>query len=213
MSPFTRHSGTVAMLDRNNVDTDAIMPKQFMQSLERSGYGRFTFDEWRYLDRGDLNSLQKDRKINPLFELNDPRFLNATILLTRQNFGCGSSREHAVWGLCEYGFKVIIAESFADIFYSNCIKNGLLALVLTPAHFGKIYSKVNESDVLGVSITVDLPAQKIYHGECEFEFEIALADKNKLLVGGDDVTETLSKSEHILAFEEERKFKFPWLFL
>ncbi|MGN7934051.1 3-isopropylmalate dehydratase small subunit [Pseudomonas mediterranea] len=211
MKPFTRHTGTIATLDRNNVDTDAIMPKQFMQSLERTGYGRFTFDEWRYLDRGDLNSLQEDRKPNPLFELNDPRFQGATVLITRQNFGCGSSREHAVWGLNEYGFKVIIAESFADIFYNNCVKNGLLPIILQPKTIGKLINIVKRNTT-STSIQIDLQLQAIRFKKYQIEFFLPSFHKEILLTGADDITETLKHRKEISTFEDARRISYPWLY-
>ncbi|WP_053158109.1 3-isopropylmalate dehydratase small subunit [Pseudomonas sp. Pf153] len=211
MKIFTRHTGTIAILDKNNVDTDAIIPKQFMQSLERTGYGRFIFDEWRYLDRGNLNSLQKNRKPNPLFELNDPRYQGATVLLTRKNFGCGSSREHAVWGLHEYGFKVIIAEGFADIFYNNCIKNGLLPIILQTKTIDKLINAV-KYNTTSTSLKIDLKLQVITIKKYQIKFFLPSSHKKKLLTGADDITETLEHRKEISKFENVRRTSYPWLY-
>ncbi|WP_439125787.1 MAG: 3-isopropylmalate dehydratase small subunit [Pseudomonas rhizophila] len=211
MKTFTRHTGTIAILDRNDIDTDAIIPKQFMQSLERTGFGRFIFDEWRYLDPGNLNSLQKDRKPNPLFELNDPRFQGATVLLTRKNFGCGSSREHAVWGLNEYGFKVIIAEGFADIFYNNCLKNGLLPIILQAKTIGKLIN-IAKRNTTSTSIQIDLQPQTIRFKKYQIKFFFPSSHKERLLTGADDITKTLEHSKEILKFEDARRISFPWLY-
>lgn len=210
MQAFTVHRGLVAPLDRENVDTDAIIPKQFLKSIKRSGFGPNLFDEWRYLDRGEPGQDPAARKPNPDFVLNQPRYRGASILLARKNFGCGSSREHAPWALDQYGFRAIIAPSYADIFFSNCFKNGLLPIVLSEAQVGKLFDEV--AAFPGYQLTVDLERQVVVKpdGE-ELPFEITPFRKYCLLGGYDDIGLTLRHADKIRAFEAERLMKKPWL--
>ncbi len=211
MNPFDIHQGLVAVLDRNNVDTDAIMPKQFMKSIERIGFGQFVFDEWRYLDAGELGMDCSQRSLNSNFELNHPRFNGASILLSRLNFGCGSSREHAVWGLKEYGFKVIIAESFGEIFYDNCLKNGILALTLPLQTINLLIREVNQN--AGYGLTVNLQCQQVMNvlGD-SFAFDIAGKEKTALLNGWDPIDSTLESQDKIVNYEHSRESIYPWLY-
>lgn len=209
MTPFHKHSGIVVPLDRENVDTDAILPKQYMKSVERTGFGRFLFDEWRYTDCGDLDTPTESRQPNPNFVLNYPRYHRATILLARENFGCGSSREHAPWALQQYGFKVLIATSFADIFYNNCLKNGLLPANLSATEIDKLFEEIRDAE--GYSVTVDLESEQVITPSNTFRFSIKSADRLKLLTGMDEISETLSDSETIRAFEIKRLISRPWL--
>jgi 3-isopropylmalate/(R)-2-methylmalate dehydratase small subunit len=196
-------------LDRANVDTDAIIPKQFLKSIQRSGFGPYLFDEWRYLDRGEPGMDCTNRPINPDFVLNKPIYRNAEILLTRENFGCGSSREHAPWALENYGFRVIIAPSFADIFYNNCFKNGLLPIVLDAAEVDLLFAECRP----GVALTVDLPTQTILTpwGKT-IPFALDAARKHRLLNGLDDIGLTLRHADAIKAYEARRAIEAPWLF-
>ena len=210
MQAFTVHQGLVAPLDRENVDTDAIIPKQFLKSIKRSGFGPNLFDEWRYLDRGEPGQDPAQRKPNPDFVLNQPRYQGASILLARKNFGCGSSREHAPWALDQYGFRAIIAPSYADIFFSNCFKNGLLPIVLSEAQVGKLFDEV--AAFPGYQLTVDLARQVVIQPDgAELPFEITPFRKYCLLGGYDDIGLTLRHADKIRAYEAERLARMPWL--
>ena len=210
MDKFTVHEGLVAPLDRANVDTDAIIPKQFLKSIRRTGFGPNLFDEWRYLDHGEPGQDNSRRPLNPDFVLNQPRYGGASILLARKNFGCGSSREHAPWALEQYGFRAIIAPSFADIFFSNCFKNGLLPIVLTEMQVGQLFDEVAAFN--GYQLTVDLPRQVVVKPDgAELPFEITPFRKYCLLGGFDDIGLTLRHADKIRAFEAERLMKKPWL--
>ncbi|MCB1858604.1 MAG: 3-isopropylmalate dehydratase small subunit [Gammaproteobacteria bacterium] len=212
MEKFVKFTGTVAPLDRSNVDTDAIIPKQFLKSIRRSGFGPNLFDEWRYLDQGEPDQDCSNRPINPDFVLNDPRYRHAGILLARDNFGCGSSREHAPWALADYGFKVIIAPSFADIFFNNCFKNGILPIVLKANIIDELFSLASADEPL--EILVDLQNQRLTPaGSGAIEFEIEEFRKHCLLEGLDDIGLTLQHSEQIRQFETKRRTKAPWVFL
>ena len=210
MQAFTIHKGVVAPLDRENVDTDLIIPKQFLKSIKRSGFGPNLFDELRYLDHGEPGMDNSSRPINPDFILNQSRYQGASILLARKNFGCGSSREHAPWALLQYGFRAIIAPSFADIFFNNSFKNGLLPIVLSELHVSRLFNEVKAFP--GYELTVDLPRQVVVapSGE-EFAFSIDASRKNSLLRGLDEIGETLQKSDLIKQFEAERLARHPWL--
>src|ERR1700712_453688 len=210
MEKFTVHSGLVAPLDRANVDTDAIIPKQFLKSIKRSGFGPNAFDEWRYLDVGQPGQDNSQRPLNPDFVLNQPRYQGASILLTRENFGCGSSREHAPWALDQYGFRSVIAPSFADIFFNNCFKNGLLPIVLPEAKVAQLFDEVLAFP--GYQLTIDLERQGIVktQGE-EIPFDVQPFRKYCLLNGFDDIGLTLLKKDKIKAFEAQRLAQKPWL--
>ena len=211
MRPFTRHEGLVAPLDRANVDTDAIIPKQFLKSIQRSGFGPNLFDEWRYLDHGEPGQDCAGRPLNPDFILNRPRYQGASILLARENFGCGSSREHAPWALEDYGFRAIIAPSFADIFYNNCFKNGLLPIVLPAEDVDRLFRETAAQE--GYRLTVDLEAQTATTPSGEsLAFEVDAERKNRLLHGLDDIGITLQYVDEIKAYEERRRQETPWLF-
>jgi 3-isopropylmalate/(R)-2-methylmalate dehydratase small subunit len=211
MKSFTRLTGLVAPMDRANVDTDLIIPKQFLKSIARSGFGPNAFDELRYLDKGEPGRDNSRRPLNPEFPLNFPRYQEASILLTRENFGCGSSREHAPWALDEYGFRCVIAPSFADIFYNNCFKNGLLPVVLPTAVVSELFTEMYASE--GYQLTVDLERQVVIkHAGEEFGFELDAFRKHCMLHGLDDIGLTLQEAEHIRAYEARRKDNAPWLF-
>ena len=210
MNPFRVHKGLVAPLDRENVDTDAIIPKQFLKSIKRSGFGPNLFDEWRYLDRGEPGQDPATRKPNPDFVLNQPRYQGASILLARRNFGCGSSREHAPWALDQYGFRAIIAPSYADIFFNNCFKNGLLPIVLPASVVDKLFDEV--AAFVGYSLTIDLPRQVIVKPDgSEIGFDVQPFRKQCLVNGWDDIGLTLRHADKIRAFEAERLARRPWL--
>jgi 3-isopropylmalate/(R)-2-methylmalate dehydratase small subunit len=211
MDKFTVHEGLVAPLDRANVDTDAIIPKQFLKSIKRSGFGPNLFDEWRYLDHGEPGMDNSRRPLNPDFVLNQPRYQGASILLTRKNFGCGSSREHAPWALQQYGFRAVIAPSFADIFFNNCFKNGVLPIVLTEAQVDQLFNQVKAFP--GFRLTVDLGAQTVSttDGSASFAFEVDAFRKYCLLNGLDDIGLTLRQADKIRAFEERHLAAQPWL--
>lgn len=209
MKPFKTESGIVAILDRDNVDTDAIMPKQFMKSVNKNGLGQFLFDEWRYLDQGYLGIDCQHCPLNPDFELNLPQYKNASILITRSNFGCGSSREHAPWALAEYGFKVIIAESFANIFYSNCIKNGMLLIVLNKEVINELCEEIRLKQKM--EITVDLENMIIITLSKTIGFNIDPSVKHTLIHGLDDIEKTLEYADKIIKFEEKRFIDYPWI--
>ena len=210
MEKFTVHTGVVAPLDRENVDTDAIIPKQFLKSIKRTGFGPNAFDEWRYLDHGEPGQDNSKRPLNPDFVLNQPRYQGASVLLARKNFGCGSSREHAPWALQQYGFRAIIAPSFADIFFNNCYKNGLLPIVLTEQQVDHLFNETAAFN--GFQLTIDLDAQVVRAGDGrEYPFEIAAFRKYCLLNGFDDIGRTLRHADKIRQFEAERLVKQPWL--
>ncbi|PCJ87181.1 MAG: 3-isopropylmalate dehydratase small subunit [Thiotrichaceae bacterium] len=211
MQAFTRHTGIVAPLDRPNVDTDAIIPKQFLKSIKRSGFGANAFDDWRYLDEGGPDIDNAGRKVNPDFILNQPPYNESTILLARENFGCGSSREHAVWALDDFGFRAVIAPSFADIFFNNSFKNGLLPIALDAAVVDDLFNRVNEKP--GLKISIDLEKQTVsVDGEKLADFEIDDFRKHCMLNGLDDIALTLQHADEIKVYEENRKQTAPWLF-
>jgi 3-isopropylmalate/(R)-2-methylmalate dehydratase small subunit len=210
MQSFTRHTGLVAPLDRANVDTDQIIPKQFLKSIRRSGFGANLFDEWRYLDLGAPGQDPSARRPNPNFVLNLPRYQGASILLARNNFGCGSSREHAPWALQEFGFRALIAPGFAEIFHDNCLKNGLLPVVLPEAVVDRMF--VEEKGQSGYRLTVDLGEQIVATPDGgTFRFEIDAFRRQCLLNGWDDISLTLRHADKIRAFESERLARMPWL--
>lgn len=210
MQSFRIHTGLVVPLDRENVDTDAIIPKQFLKSIKRTGFGQNLFDEWRYLDHGEPGQDPGSRRPNPDFILNNPQYQGGSILLARKNFGCGSSREHAPWALDQYGFRSIIAPSFADIFFNNCFKNGLLPIELAETAVTRLFDAALAFP--GYRLTIDLERQVVAtpDGE-EFTFEIQEFRKQCLLGGLDDIGLTLRHSDRIRAFEAERLAKMPWL--
>ena len=211
MEKFETMTGIVEPLDRSNVDTDAIIPKQFLKSIKRSGFGPNAFDEWRYLDHGEPGMDNSQRPLNPDFVLNQPRYEGASILLARDNFGCGSSREHAPWALLDYGFRVIIAPSFADIFFNNCFKNGILPIVLDAAIVDRLFKAVDANE--GYQLTIDLGAQTITTPEGDsIAFEVDEFRKHCLLNGLDDIGLTLEHMDDIRAYEERRRKEAPWLF-
>ena len=211
MEKFVRLEGLVAPIDRNNIDTDAIIPKQFLKSIKRSGFGPNAFDEWRYMDIGQPGEDCSNRPKNPNFVLNQPRYQGAQVLLTRQNFGCGSSREHAPWALLDFGFRVIIAESFADIFFNNCYKNGILPIVLPAAEVQELFRQVEATP--GYKLTVDLPEQAIIRSDDRrIGFAIDAFRKECLLNGWDDIGLTLRHADKIKTFEDKRRVEQPWLF-
>ena len=210
MKSFTTLKAIVAPLDRSNVDTDAIIPKQFLKSIKRTGFGVNCFDEWRYLDKGEVGMDNSRRPLNPDFSLNQPQYQNAQILLTRKNFGCGSSREHAPWALDDYGFRAIIAPSFADIFFNNCYKNGLLPIVLSEEIVDKLFNEVAQNT--GYQLTIDLQNQTVTTPSGEaFSFDITEHRKHCLLNGLDEIGLTLQHANEIKAFENKRKQQFAWL--
>lgn len=211
MRAFTVVTSKIAPLDRPNVDTDAIIPKQYLKSIRRTGFGPFLFDDWRYLDPGTLEVDPATRRPNPEFVLNDPKHAGAQILVARDNFGCGSSREHAVWALDDYGFRAVIAPSYADIFFSNCFKNGVLPVVLKPEEVEAIFQGVaGDADK---QFTIDLPAQEV-RLPCSkvFKFEINPHHKHNLVNGLDEIGLTLQQADSIKAYEAKRRVEAPWLF-
>jgi 3-isopropylmalate/(R)-2-methylmalate dehydratase small subunit len=214
MQPFSRIEALVAPLDRANVDTDAIIPKQFMKSVQRTGFGVNLFDEWRYLDHGEPGQDVSSRRPNPDFTLNLPRFAGAQILLTRENFGCGSSREHAAWALADFGIRALIAPSFADIFYGNCFKNGMLPVRLDERIVQDLFDIV--ACTPGLRLEIDLEAQTVrpvgLDGGKAIRFEIEAERKRRLLNGLDDVSLTLEQSDRIREYERVRREREPWLF-
>ena len=214
MDKFVKLEGLVAPLDRNNVDTDAIIPKQFLKSIKRSGFGPNAFDEWRYMDVGQPGqdaATTAQRPKNPNFVLNQPRYQGAQLLLTRANFGCGSSREHAPWALLDFGFKAIIAESFADIFFNNCFKNGILPIVLPADEVEALFAQVEATP--GYKLTIDLPVQLVVRPDGKsIPFQVDAFRKECLLNGWDDIGLTLRHADKIRAFEEKRRIEQPWLF-
>jgi 3-isopropylmalate/(R)-2-methylmalate dehydratase small subunit len=211
MVKFDTHHGVVMPLDRHNVDTDAIIPKQFLKSIKRTGFGPNLFDEWRYHDHGEPGMDHSSRQKNMDFVLNQPRYEDASVLLGRHNLGCGSSREHAVWALMDHGFRVVIAPSFADIFFNNCFKNGLLPIVLDEAVIDRLFTEVNENH--GYRLRVDLPAQKIHLPDGDvISFDIDPFRKDCHIRGLDDIGLTLEHAGDIRNFEEKRRQSAPWLF-
>ena len=211
MEKFDKHHGVVVPLDRHNVDTDAIIPKQFLKSIRRSGFGPNLFDEWRYLDHGEPGMDHSSREKNMEFVLNHPRYEDGTILLGRHNFGCGSSREHAVWALMDHGFRVVIAPSFADIFFNNCFKNGLLPIVLDEAVIDHLFTEVHAHH--GYRLHLDLPAQEIHLPDREIiHFDIDPFRKDCYIRGLDDIGLTLEHAADIRDFEGKRQQSAPWLF-
>jgi len=211
MNKFNVHEGLVAPLDRANVDTDAIIPKQFLKSIKRSGFGPNLFDEWRYLDHGEPGMDNSVRPLNPDFVLNQERYQGASILLARKNFGCGSSREHAPWALDQFGFRAVIAPSFADIFFNNCYKNGLLPIVLSESQVDHLFNEVKAFP--GFRLVIDLEKQVVTttSGSESFPFDISEFRKYCLLNGFDDIGLTLRRADTIRAFEEKRLYDQPWL--
>ena len=210
MKKFQTFTGIVVPLDRENVDTDAIIPKQFLKSIHRTGFGPNLFDEWRYLDYGEPGKKCDDRRLNPEFVLNKDRYNNASILITGKNFGCGSSREHAPWALADYGFKVIISTSFADIFYNNCFKNGILPIVLGKNEIKSLFK--NTIREIGFSLSVNLKESVIIEPSGKkIKFEIEKFRKDALLNGMDEIGITLSKSQKIRLFESKHHKNQPWL--
>lgn len=211
MRAFTRHCGVVGPMDRANVDTDMIIPKQFLKSIKRSGFGPNLFDDLRYLDTGEPGEDCRNRPINLDFPLNQERYQNASVLLTRANFGCGSSREHAPWALHDYGFRAIIATSFADIFYNNCFKNGLLPIVLDENEVAYLFDEVLKNE--GYRLTIDLEAQRVVaDGGSQFHFVIDDFRKQCLLQGLDEIDLTLQETSSIQAYEKQHAEKYPWIF-
>jgi 3-isopropylmalate/(R)-2-methylmalate dehydratase small subunit len=211
MEPFTKYIGIMAPLNRANVDTDAIIPKQYLKSIERTGFGAFLFDDWRYLDVGGLDVDPAGRRENSGFVLNDPRYRDAGILLARENFGCGSSREHAVWALADFGFRVVIAPSFADIFHSNCFKNGVLPITLPHTDVDALFAAAAGEQPAPAE--VDLPAQTVRLDDGrEFGFEIDAYRKDHLVRGLDDIGLTLQYADTIREYEDRRRETKPWLF-
>jgi len=208
---FVRREGLVAPLDRANVDTDAIIPKQYLKSIKRSGFGPNLFDDWRYLDPGEPGGDNSKRRPNPDFVLNQPRYRGATVLLARENFGCGSSREHAPWALLDYGFQAVIAPSFADIFFNNCYKNGLLPIVLEPQVVDQLFREVSETE--GYRLAIDLENQTVTTpSREEFRFDIDPFRKHCLVNGLDEIGLTLQHADKIRAYEARRRQAEPWVF-
>jgi 3-isopropylmalate/(R)-2-methylmalate dehydratase small subunit len=211
MEKFSNFNGLVAPLDRANVDTDAIIPKQFLKSIKRSGFGPNLFDEWRYLDKGEPGMSCENRPLNSDFVLNQHQYKSASILLTQKNFGCGSSREHAPWAIKDFGFRVLISPSFADIFYNNCFKNGLLPIVLDESIIDDLFEYVHGTT--GFEMEIDLENQIIHlsNGETIF-FDIDVYKKSFLINGLDEIGQTMEKKEIIQSFEEQHKKRYPWIF-
>lgn len=211
MKKFNQETGIVLPLDRANVDTDFIIPKQFLKSIKRSGFGVNLFDEHRYLDKGEPDADNSKRPLNPDFVLNQPRYAGASVLLARDNFGCGSSREHAPWALDDYGFRAILAPSYADIFFNNCFKNGLLPIVLPRDVIDTLFDEVEASE--GYSLTIDLPAQEIRKPDgTVLNFEVDSFRKQCLIEGLDDIGITLQDSDKIREFESQWRTTAPWYF-
>jgi 3-isopropylmalate/(R)-2-methylmalate dehydratase small subunit len=210
MDKFTIHTGLVAPMDRENVDTDAIIPKQFLKSIKRSGFGPNLFDEWRYLDHGEPGQDPASRKPNPDFVLNQPRYAAASVLIARANFGCGSSREHAPWALQQYGFRAILAPSFADIFFNNCFKNGLLPIQLPESAIARLFDEV--AAFPGYQLTIDLPRQVVVKPDgAELPFDIEPFRKECLIGGLDEIGLTLQHADKIRSYEAQRIAAKPWL--
>ena len=210
MLPINKHKGIVIPLDRSNVDTDAIIPKQFLKSIKKSDFGPNLFDEWRYLDHGEPGKDIASRKINPKFVLNKPQYKDGTILLARENFGCGSSREHAPWAILDFGIRIILAPSFADIFYGNCFKNGILPIVISTNIADVFFKKAEKAE--GLILNIDLENQKIIDDDMSYPFDIDTFKKYCLLEGLDDIGLTLNYHEDIKHFEKKYHNQYPWLF-
>jgi len=210
MQAFTKHTGIVAPLDRPNVDTDAIIPKQFLKSIKRTGFGPNAFDDWRYLDPGAPDIDNASRRLNPDFILNQSPYDTSSILLARENFGCGSSREHAVWALTDFGFRAVIAPSFADIFFNNSYKNGLLPVALSAADIDDLFTAVAADR--GMQFSIDLESQTLTAGQKSYSFEIDAFRKHCMLNGLDDIGLTLQHADDIKHYEDQRKQSAPWLF-
>ncbi len=211
MKAFTKHRGLVGPMDRANVDTDMIIPKQFLKSIKRSGFGPNLFDELRYLDQGEPGQDCSNRPLNPDFPLNEPRYKGASILLARKNFGCGSSREHAPWALEDYGFNAVIAPSYADIFYNNCFKNGVLPVILTETEVDELFQELASDE--GYHLNIDLAAQTVTTDSGKvFSFELDEFRKECLLSGLDEIGLTLTSSDLIKEYEIEREKQHPWVF-
>ena len=210
MNSFQIHKGRVAPMDRENVDTDAIIPKQFLKSIQKAGFGENLFDAWRYLDPGFPGQDPASRQVNPDFVLNQPRYQGASVLLARKNFGCGSSREHAPWAIDQYGFRALIAPSYADIFFNNCFKNGLLPIVLPEAQVSALFNEV--AAFVGYELTIDLERQVVVKPDgTELPFDVQPFRKFCLLNGFDDIGLTLRHADKIRAFEAQRLLQKPWL--
>ena len=211
MQPFTAFTGLVVPIDRPSVDTDAILPKQFMKSIERTGFGAYLFDGWRFLDPGEVGATVESRRPNPAFVLNQPRYANATILLGRDNFGCGSSREHAPWALADFGIRALIAASFADIFRTNCLKNGLLPIILPKPVVDKLFDVVARTP--GYALHIDLNTQTIREaGGVATSFHLDATEREHLLGGHDEIKLTMMDSVAIADYEARRRQTEPWLF-
>jgi 3-isopropylmalate/(R)-2-methylmalate dehydratase small subunit len=210
MKPFTVVTGGVIPLNRSNVDTDQIIPKQYLKSVRRTGFGDYLFDAWRFEDEGDIGVTPNERRLNRTFVLNQPRFQGARVLLAGRNFGCGSSREHAVWALMEYGFRCVVAPSFADIFLSNCFKNGMLAIVFEQKIIDELFALAESEE--GLSVTVDLPGQHVsWPDGPSFTFDIDPNRKRMLVEGLDDIGLTLAEADSIRQFEQAHRQRMPWL--
>ena len=208
MDAFTQLDGLVAPMDRANVDTDQIIPKQYLKSIKRTGFGDYLFDAWRFLDQGTIGMTPNERQLNREFALNLPEYQGASILIARDNFGCGSSREHAVWALKEFGFRAVLAPSFADIFFGNCFKNGVLPIILPADVLDGFFERVAS----GLQLTIDLQAQTVTDGEQVHGFEIDSVLKEKMLKGMDDIDLTLAEAQLIRDFEVGHRQRQPWLF-
>lgn len=208
MDAFVKLSGLVAPMDRANVDTDQIIPKQYLKSIKRTGFGDYLFDAWRFLDQGTMGMTPNERQINRDFSLNLPEYQGASILIARDNFGCGSSREHAVWALKEFGFRAVLAPSFADIFFGNCFKNGVLPITLPASVIEGMFQRVSQ----GLELSIDLQTQTVIDGEQVHEFVIEAALKEKMLNGMDDIDLTLAEADLIRDFEVQHRQRQPWLF-
>ncbi|WP_295408680.1 3-isopropylmalate dehydratase small subunit [uncultured Thiocystis sp.] len=212
MEPFKNFTGVVAPLDRANVDTDAIIPKQFLKSIQRTGFGPYLFDELRYLDHGEPEMDCTNRPLNPTFMLNDPRYGQAEILLARENFGCGSSREHAPWALADFGFRVILAPSFADIFFNNCFKNGILPIVLASKVVDGLFEQATGAVPLRIAVDLSVQNLTLDDGTC-IPFTVEAGSKHGLIEGLDDIGLTLKQVDAIRAYEERRRSDAPWVFI
>lgn len=210
MKPFLQHRGQVFPLDRSNVDTDAVLPKQYLKSIRNSGYGDWLFDDWRYLDPGDVETVTSTRKVNPDFPLNHPQYVGVSILLARANFGCGSSREHAVWALRDYGFRALVASGFADIFYNNCVKNGILPVILPVAVVTELFALAASGAPLYLDI--DLRDQSVTWDGGQCQFQIDSARRQQLLAGLDEIALTLGRAGTVRVFERQLRLREPWLF-
>ena len=208
MDAFVTLDGLVAPLDRANVDTDQIIPKQYLKSIKRTGFGDYLFDAWRFLDQGTMGKTLNERQINREFSLNLPEYQGASILIARDNFGCGSSREHAVWALKEFGFRAVLAPSFADIFFGNCFKNGVLPITLPADVIEGLFQRV----AAGLTLSIDLRAQTVTDGDQVHDFDIDPALKEKMLHGMDDIDLTLAEASLIRSFESGHRQRQPWLF-